>query len=149
MHQARIPCNILSFFYERNRNRNMKNAERAKQPLSLLTSVILNHNCPVLLVRCIHRQKTPVSLSSLRPSLLSSSLIPFSLFVLHYRFLSSSFWNSFSRSPSLSLVTPVPLLSSWATSGAALPPPPSPSSFWWGLNYHNFVLFIPRGKKRG
>lgn len=145
----RIPCGPRFFFlYKRNRSRNTKNAERAKQPLLLLTSAILNHNCPALLVRCIHRRKASVSPPSLCPPLFSFSLIPFAV-------LSSSlaiallFLLSGIPSPSLSLVPPMPLLSSRAASGAALPPPPSPSSFWWGLNYHNFVLFIPRRKKRG
>lgn len=67
------------FPYEKNRNRNTKSAERAKQPLLLLTSAILNHNCPALLVRYIHRRKAPVSPPSLCPSHPSSSLIPFAV----------------------------------------------------------------------
>lgn len=71
---------VRSFFpYERNRSRNTKNAERAKQPLLLLTSAILNHNCPALLVRRIHRRKAPFSRPSLCQPLLSSSLIPFAV----------------------------------------------------------------------
>lgn len=152
MYKARIPCDSRSLFpYERNRSRNTKNTERAKQPLLLLTSAILNHNCPALLVRWIHKRKASVSPPSFRPSLLSSSLILFAV-------LSSSraiaLLLLLSGIPTLALplsrlCPPMPLFSSWATSGAALPPPPSPSPFWWGLNYHNFVLFIPRGKKRG
>lgn len=73
---------MFFFPYERNRSRNTKNAERAKQPLLLLMSAILNHNCPALLVRYIHRQKAPVSPPSLCPPFLSSSLIPFAVLSL-------------------------------------------------------------------
>lgn len=67
---------IIFFPYERNRSRNTKNVERAKQPLLLLTLAILNHNCPALLVRCIHRRKAPVSPLSLCPPLFSSLSFP-------------------------------------------------------------------------
>lgn len=80
MHEERIPCDSCSFFpYKRNRTRNLKNAEHAKQPLLLLTSVILNHNCPALLVRCIHRRKALVSPPSLWSPFFSSSFIPFAV----------------------------------------------------------------------
>lgn len=70
---------LFFFPYERNRSRNTRNAERAKQPLLLLTLAILNHNCPALLVRCIHKRKAPVSPSSLCTPLLSFPLIPFAV----------------------------------------------------------------------
>lgn len=106
MYKARIPCDSRSLFpYERNRSRNTKNTERAKQPLLLLTSAILNHNCPALLVRWIHKRKASVSPPSVPPLFLTHSLCG-SLLVPRYRSPSSSFWNSYSRSPSLSLVPP-------------------------------------------
>lgn len=101
-HQARISCALFSCYEERNRS---WNAERAKQPLLPLTSAILNHNCPSLLVRYIHRPPFRSPCFSIRPFLHPSSfplrsslrlaLSPSSFFLLEFLF-----------SPSLSLVAP-------------------------------------------
>lgn len=128
-----------------------RNAERAKQPLLPLTSAISNHNCPSLLVWYIHRPPPFRPPPRPCPSPPPSSLVPFaalssSCAITHLLLLPLSGIPF----PSLSFACGPRCLSSppWAASGAAPPPPPSPSSPWWGLNYHNFVLFIPRGKKK-
>lgn len=83
--------------------------------LLLLASVILNHNCSVLLVRRIHGQKAPVLLSSFPAPLLPFLSLTFSIFV------SFSVTSSICLLRSCSLIASLlPVASEWSIAATAV-----------------------------
>lgn len=114
--------------------------ERAKR-----TSTILNHNCLSLLVRHIHGRKASVSLLCLTspPVFLSLSFsLEFSPCLTIALFLVPSGILLLVLSFSHTLDSPLLVGNKRSSATVAIV-----DVCWWELNYHNFVLFIPRGKK--